>query len=113
MENLGKIIISPNVIKDIVIETLKEVENVKGISSQRVKNEIFSFFKGNSKKNIEVEMGETECFVDLAIVVLYGCEIKKVALEVQKILSQKINEFTGISVREINVTIDQVVKGRG
>lgn len=113
MENLGNIIISPNVVKDIVIETLKEVENVKGISSQSGKNEIVSFFKGNDKKNLEVEMGETECVVDLAISVSYGCEIKKVALEVQRVLSEKINEFTGISVREINVTIEQVVKERG
>ncbi|WP_068269112.1 Asp23/Gls24 family envelope stress response protein [Caviibacter abscessus] len=112
MEFLGNIIISPNVIKDIVIETLKEIENVKGISTQTGKNEIVSFLKGTDKRNLEVEMGETECVVDLSIAVAYGCEIRKVAEVVQRQVAEKIKEFTEINVREINVTIEQVVKER-
>lgn len=111
MEKLGNVIISPNVIRDIITETLKDIDEVQGIYGQDDKSTITSFFKSNDgkKKSVEIEIGETECVVDISLVVNYGIKLKDVAIKVQEILKEKIEEMTDIKVQEINITIEKVV----
>lgn len=110
MDELGKITISSTVIKDIIVEVLKDVENVVGVSEDEVKTKFTSLFKNDDKKSLEVEMGETECVIDLSISVVYGCKIKEVAKKVQNDIKNKVEELTGINVKEINIVIAKVVK---
>lgn len=110
MNELGNIIISPNVVKDIVKEVIIDIENVVGVSTPEVKTKLSNIFKQEDNKSLEVEMGETECVIELSIAVVYGCKIKEVASNVQKKVKEKVEEMTGVSVREINITIDKVVK---
>lgn len=109
MENLGNITVSPNVIKDIVIETLKDIENVCGIHSSS-KTDLTSFFKSNDKKSLEVEVGETECVIELTLALVYGCNIQEVAKTVQNEVANKVKELAGIDVREVNITVDKIIK---
>lgn len=110
MNKLGNIIISPNVVKDIVNEVITTIDNVLGVSSPEVNTKLSNFFKQDDKKTLEVEMGETECVIEVSISVVYGCKIKDVAYEVQKAIKEKVEEMTGITVREVTVVIDKVVK---
>lgn len=112
MENLGAIKVSPVVISDIIVETLTEIDDVKGLYITDENSNIMNFFSSSkdSKKSIEIEMGETECVIELGIVVAYGCKIKEVAENTQRKLKEKIEEYTGINVREINVNIEKIEK---
>lgn len=110
MNEFGNIVISPNVIKDIVVEVLKNVKNVVGVSDPEIKTKITNLFKQDSKKSLEVEMGETECVIDVSICVVYGSKIKEVAQNVQKAIKEKVEELAGVDVREINVVIEKVEK---
>ena len=110
MNEFGNIVISPNVIKDIVVEVLKNVENVVGVSDPEIKTKITNLFKQDSKKSLEDEMGETECVIDVSICVVYGSKIKEVAQNVQKAIKEKVEELAGVDVREINVVIEKVEK---
>ncbi len=112
MAKLGNITVSPVVIKEIILETLKEIPNVVGIMKES-KHQISGFFKSNDtnkSKDLEVEMGETECVIDISIVVEYGSKLVEVAEEVQNVLTKKVEELSGIKVKEINVTISKIVK---
>lgn len=107
MENLGNIILTKNVIKDIVVEAIKSVDHVVGISNS--KKDMMSFFKSNNEiKSFFVELGESECVVELPLILEYGCNIKDVATQVQKTVSETIQELAGIKVREINITIEKI-----
>lgn len=84
MENLGNIILTKNVIKDIVVEAIKSVDHVVGISNS--KKDMMNFFKSNNEiKSFFVELGESECVVELPLILEYGCNIKEVATQVQKL----------------------------
>ncbi len=110
MNELGNITISPNVVKDIVVEVITGIENVVGVSTPEVRAKLSNLFKSDEKKSLEVEMGETECVIELSISVVYGCKIREVAAEVQKAVKEKVEEMTGVTVREINIIVDKVVK---
>lgn len=110
MENLGNVIISPDVIKSIVVESLKENKEVIGITRGDNNSTIQNFFKSQEKKALEVEIGETECVIDISISIVYGANIQTVAKEVQKLIHDKVEELSGITVKEVNVTVVKVEK---
>ncbi len=112
MSKLGSITVSPIVIKEIILETLKDIPNVVGITKE-TKNQISGFFKsGDNKKtkDLEVEMSDTECVIDLSITVKYGSKLVEVAENVQEIITKQVEELSGIKVKEVNVIISKIEK---
>ncbi|WP_067139467.1 Asp23/Gls24 family envelope stress response protein [Oceanivirga salmonicida] len=111
MGMLGNITVSPTVIKQIILETIKEIPNVIGIAKES-KNQISGFFKsdGQKHKELEVEMSDTECVIDLSITVEYGAKLMEVAENLQEVIAKKVEELSGLSVKEINVVISKVEK---
>ena len=105
MSSIGRIEISPSVIEDIVLESIKEIDGVVSIAD-RIKN-ITGL--GNTK-HIDVELGETECVIDLGLVVNYGIKISETILKFQELAKKNIEDLTGITVNEINVKVSNVVK---
>ena len=76
------------------------------------KNEIVKFFQNVSSggKGIEVEVGETECTLDLYIVAKMGHKLPALAGEIQTKVVKAITEMTGLKVQEVNVYIQKIVK---
>lgn len=114
MSNIGRIEISPSVIEDIVLESIKEVDGVVSIADRIGKSEPINIIKnitgiGNTK-HIDVELGETECVIDLGLVVNYGIKISETILKFQEIAKKNIEDLTGIKVNEINVRVSNVIK---
>ena len=114
MSNIGRIEISPSVIEDIVLESIKEVDGVVSIADRIGKSEPINIIKnitgiGNTK-HIDVELGETECVIDLGLVVNYGIKISETLLKFQEIAKKNIEDLTGIKVNEINVRVSNVIK---
>ena len=114
MSNIVRIEISPSVIEDIVLESIKEVDGVVSIADRIGKSEPINIIKnitgiGNTK-HIDVELGETECVIDLGLVVNYGIKISETILKFQEIAKKNIEDLTGIKVNEINVRVSNVIK---
>jgi uncharacterized alkaline shock family protein YloU len=59
-------------------------------------------------QGVSVEVGEREAAVDLTIVVDYGESIPRVAQEVRENVIRRIEGITGLSVTEVNVTVDDL-----
>lgn len=99
--DIGKIIISQDVIKQIIEETLKEIKGVKGIYKQ----EKTAFFKKNYGESLEVEMSDSECVVDMQISLIYGENIVEISNKIQEVVKENIEKLTDIRVKEINILV--------
>ena len=112
MNELGKVSISQEVVATIAESVISEIDGVASLVGGNAKNEIVKFFQNVSSggKGIEVEVGETECTIDLYIVAKLGHQLPALAGEIQNKVVKAITEITGLKVQEVNVFIQKVVK---
>ncbi|AVL43106.1 Asp23/Gls24 family envelope stress response protein [Streptobacillus moniliformis] len=114
MNSFGRIEISPSVISDIVLESVSEVEGVVEISDKVSKTQGINMLKNLTKlgnvKFIDVELGETECVIDLGIVVEFGKNIVEVVKLFQSTVKLNVEKLTDIKVNEVNVNVTNIVK---
>jgi uncharacterized alkaline shock family protein YloU len=62
----------------------------------------------NVAQGVGVEVGETEAAIDLDIVVEYGVSIADLGRGIQRNVKSAIERMTGLSVVEVNVSVDDV-----
>ena len=112
MNELGNVNISQEVVATIAESVVAEIEGVHSLVGGTSKNEIVKFFQNVSSggKGIEVEVGETECTLDLYIVAKMGHKLPALAGEIQTKVVKAITEMTGLKVQEVNVYIQKIVK---
>ena len=112
MNELGNVSISQEVVATIAESVISEIDGVASLVGGNAKNEIVKFFQKVSSggKGIEVEVGETECTIDLYIVAKLGHQLPALAGEIQNKVVKAITEITGLKVQEVNVFIQKVVK---
>lgn len=112
MNELGNVSISSEVVATIAETVISEIDGVYSLAGASSKNEIVKFFQNasGSTKGIEVEIGETECTIDLYVVAKYGHKLPALAGEIQTEVVNAITEMTGLKVQEVNVFIQKVVK---
>lgn len=113
MNEIGNISISAEVVSTIAESVVTEIEGVYSLVGHAPKkNEIAKFFQSvsNGGKGIEVEVGETECKLDLYVVAKLGYQLPALGGEIQTKVMKAITEMTGLKVQEVNVYIQKVVK---
>ncbi|AMD95518.1 Asp23/Gls24 family envelope stress response protein [Leptotrichia sp. oral taxon 847] len=112
MNELGNVSISQEVVATIAELVVSEIEGVSSLVGGKSKNEIIKFFQSVSSggKGIEVEVGETECTIDLYIVAKMGYQLPALAGEIQSKVVKAITETTGLKVQEVNVYIQKIVE---
>ena len=112
MNELGNVNISQEVVATIAESVVAEIEGVHSLVGGTSKNEIVKFFQNVSSggKGIEVEVGETECTLDLYIVTKMGFKLPALAGEIQTKVVKAITEMTGLKVQEVNVYIQKIIK---
>ena len=112
MNELGNVSISQEVVATIAESVISEIDGVASLVGGNAKNEIVKFFQNVSSggKGIEVEVGETECTIDLYIVAKLGHQLPALAGEIQNKVVKQINEITVLKVQELKVFIQKVVK---
>jgi uncharacterized alkaline shock family protein YloU len=59
-------------------------------------------------KGVNVEVGKKEAAIDLVIVVEYGYSIPAVAQALRENVISKVEEGTGLSVKEVNIEVDDL-----
>ncbi len=56
-------------------------------------------------KGISVEVGQTECIVDLSIVVDFGASIPQVSEALRRNVGGRISAMTGLTTKEVNINV--------
>lgn len=117
MSKIGRIEISPEVVIDIALESIKEVDGVVGIADRPNKIEAMNLIKKVTKilsnKYIDVELGETECVIDLGLIIKYGVNVVETVEKYQNTVKENVEKLTGINVNEVNVKVSNIVKTEG
>ena len=107
-DNMGSIRIGDEVVSMIAGMAATEIEGIAGMSGGLVEGIAELLGRNNLSKGVRVEVGETEARVDLYIIVKYGERIPEVAISVQENVKNNIEEFTGLSVVEVNVYVQGI-----
>jgi uncharacterized alkaline shock family protein YloU len=56
-------------------------------------------------KGVSVEVGQSECIVDLAIVVDFGASIPQISDALRRNVSARLAAMTGLTAKEININV--------
>jgi uncharacterized alkaline shock family protein YloU len=110
----GKISVAEGVVQKIAGIACREVTGVHamGTGGARAFGAIRERIPGSAGPNVAqgvgVEVGETEAAIDLEIVVEYGVSIADLGRGIQRNVKSAIERMTGLSVVEVNVSVDDV-----
>lgn len=106
MENNINLKINDQVIKDIVLESIKETEGVFGIYEKVNLKDFTKRIIGTSNNEaLEVEIGGNDCVITIIISLCYGYNIQETVNKLSKKITDNIFEMTGYNVKEINVDV--------
>lgn len=100
--SLGPIQIAPGVIARIAEMAVRQVEGVRVAS----KGGFSKFLRSDdSKKRVEVELGNAECQITLYLEMVYGTPMSELAYKVQREVKTNVERMTGRPVTTVNVMI--------
>lgn len=107
--SVGKIKIADNVAAAIANIAAQEVEGVIRVTGSSTSSIGEIFGKKNYSKGVKVSMEEEGTTVELALVIEHGVNIVALAQNVQNSVKDAVESMTGINVKEVNVTISDIV----
>ncbi|MDR2436113.1 MAG: Asp23/Gls24 family envelope stress response protein [Puniceicoccales bacterium] len=113
--NMGAIRINNDVIANIVRLSAMEVDGVVDVGGMSVASCLSKIFgKNRSRSGVGVsEDANGNYVIDVQVVLRFGIELAKVALDIQQNVAEKVLEMTMKSVSQVNVTIEKVVQNGG
>ena len=108
--DLGQVLIDPEVIAQYAGETAYECFGIVGMSMISMRDGIARLLKKDSlTKGIEVEINENnEITIDFHVIIAYGNNIITIAENIIENVKYKVEEFTGMTVNNVNVIIEGV-----
>lgn len=109
----GRTIIEDNVVGKIAGVAAREVSGVHALGggAARMVGALRDSIPGsrtNLQQGVEVEVGERQAAVDVAIVAEYGVAIHQLAEAIRENITSAIERMTGLEVTEVNVTVHDV-----
>ena len=99
--SLGRITISSDAIARIVGETTRECYGVVGMAGRK-------WLPDRTTRGIEIGGNGDGVTIDLHVVVEYGLNLAEVASTIRNRVSYEVERLTGLSVRAVEVHIDDV-----
>lgn len=109
VSNAGEIRINHSVIANIVRLSALEVSGVLDIATQKIADGLLKFFAKDGDHGIKVTEDEAGSYViDVPVVLSFGCELAKVAMEIQQNVARQVARMTMKEVARVNVIIDAV-----
>jgi uncharacterized alkaline shock family protein YloU len=106
---VGKIKIADNVAAAIANIAAQEVDGVVKVIGSSTSPITEMFGKRNLAKGVKINMDEEGTNIELALVILHGVNIVKIAEEVQRNVKDAVESMTGISVKNVDITISDIV----
>lgn len=107
-----KVKIADEVICTIAGIAASEVESLAAMRGGLVDGIGGMFGMKNHSKGIKVEVKENDVFVDMSIVVQYGCKIHEAAREIQSKVRQSVEGMTGLHVAAVNISVLGITMGK-
>ena len=105
----GDVIISREAIATIAGSVAIECFGIVGMASVSVKDGIVNLLRRDSiQKGIEVTVENGEISLGFHVIVAYGVSISAVAENLMENVRYKVEEYTGMKVRGIEVLVDGV-----
>jgi len=104
----GETIIGDEVVASIAGIAAKEVKGVASLGKSSIRRALTEHLGGaeeRARMGVQVEVGKTECIVDLQLIALYGVSIPHIINEVRKQVALRLMEFVGLIAKEINVRV--------
>ncbi len=106
---VGKIKIADNVAAAIANIAAQEVDGVVKVIGSSTSPITEMFGKKNLAKGVKINMDEEGTNIELALVIQHGVNIVKIAEEVQRNVKEAVESMTGISVKNVDITISDIV----
>ncbi len=108
---LGEIKIHSNVFASIATEATRQVLGVIRIGGN-LKTYFLELLGIKNYSSIKIEFDKNnEAIIIIPIIVKYGYNIPEVASKVQEVVKLSVENSTNISVKEINVKIQEIERG--
>lgn len=109
VSNAGEIRINNSVIANIVRLSALEVVGVLDIATQKIADGLLKLFSKDVDHGIKVTEDEAGSYIiDVPVVLNFGCELAKVAMEIQQNVARQVTRMTMKDVARVNVIIDAV-----
>ena len=104
----GSINISEDVIYSMVKAVISEVDGVAGLANTAGAELAELLGLKTVSKGVKVQLNDNQIVVDAIINVSYGCNIVKVAQEVQERVTGAIQATTGFEQPQVNVHVSGI-----
>lgn len=108
--NLGRVIIDNDVIATYAGSVAVECFGIVGMAAVNLKDGIVKLLKKDYLSHgIQVRMTADQAIdLDFHVIVSYGVSIAAVAQNLMETVRYKVNEYTGLTVNEINIYVEGV-----
>lgn len=116
LTDLGNTSVGDSVVAKIAGIAAREVSGVHEMGAGAARafgaiKEMVTSSAPSPTQGVSVEVGEREAAVDLDLVIEYGVSIPDVSRSVRKNVIQCVERMTGLSVTEVNISVDDVWLG--
>lgn len=104
----GRTVIADTVVAKIAARSAREVAGIHDLVSGGVGGALTGLTQrvtGGETGGVNVEVGQREAAVDLAMTVDYGVSIPQVADAVRHNIMNRVQSMTGLRVREVNIDV--------
>ena len=108
-QELGEIVIAPEVIEVVIGIAASKVEGVYGMRGTFASNVTELLGRASHGKGVYLTIDEVGLKVDIYCYLKYGVSVPKVAMEMQERVKQQVLFMTDIDLVEVNVHVVAVV----
>jgi Uncharacterized protein conserved in bacteria len=106
---IGEILIDNEVLKKYAGSATIECFGIVGMASVNMKDGLVKLLiRDNVSHGVNVLIEENKILIDLHIIVVYGVSISAVAENLISNVKYKVEEFTGMEVKKINIYVEGV-----
>lgn len=107
--DMGEIVIDNEVVAKYAGSAAVECFGIVGMASVNVKDGLVKLLKKESiSHGVNVEIEDNHLKIDMHIIVVYGVSIEAVTQNLIDNVTYKVEEFTGLKVKAINVFVEGV-----
>ncbi|MGI6189294.1 MAG: Asp23/Gls24 family envelope stress response protein [Clostridiales bacterium] len=107
--SLGEIIITDEVLAMLAGISAMECYGIVGMASKRATDGIVELLGfDNLTRGVKVQTQDNNIFINLYIIVEYGISIATVAQNVIETVKYNIENFTGMNVKRVDITVEGV-----
>ncbi len=107
-KDVGEVHIADEVIAIIAGMAATEVEGVKGMVGNLAGDIVELLGRKNLSKGVQVEVGEGNVTLTLALVVTFGSSIVDVSKVVSERVKSAVETMTGLDVESVNINVTGV-----